>query len=91
MDYTNSIVKCAIISCHGDNSNQRRTVITLWFQPAFCDLPERIKVQMVSKTHPVSEDWQPAAQEMVRRLNPKYDGEAESYGRILYRRKSQDV
>ncbi len=71
---------------YANNSDERRTVITLWFQPDFCDLPERIKAQLASKTHPIPEDWSPEAQEMVRRLNPKYDGDAEPYGRILYQR-----
>ena len=74
-------------AAHPNRSDHRRTVITLWFQPDFCDLPERIQAQMVEKTQKIPDDWPAEAQEMVRRVNPKYEGNAEPYGRILYRRK----
>jgi len=72
---------------HANRSNQRRTVITLWFQPDFCDLPERIKAKMVAKTQKIPFDWPVVAKEMVSGLHPKYDGQAEPYGRILYKPK----
>lgn len=72
---------------HANRSNQRRTVITLWFQPDFCNLPERIKAQMVAKTQKIPLDWPVVAKKMVTGLHPKYGGRAEPYGRILYKPK----
>ena len=71
---------------HPNTSNERRTVITLWFQPDFCDLPERIKAQMVHKTHTIPDDWPPDAREKVARLNPVYHGNAIPYDRTYYKR-----
>jgi hypothetical protein len=71
---------------HANDSDQRRTVITLWYQPDFASLPERIKAQMVAKTHEIPDAWPAESREMVRRLNPVYEGDAEPYGRCLYRR-----
>ncbi|MDP7237317.1 MAG: phytanoyl-CoA dioxygenase family protein [Candidatus Latescibacteria bacterium] len=71
---------------HPNTSNERRTVITLWFQPDFCDLPERIKAQMAHKTHTIPDDWPPDAREKVVRLNPVYRGHAIPYDRTYYKR-----
>ena len=71
---------------HANASDEWRTVITLWFQPDFASLPERVKAQMVKKTHTTPADWPVAAREMVEALNPRYDGDAEPYGRDLYAR-----
>ncbi len=71
---------------HPNQSNERRTVITLWFQPDFCDLPERIKAQMVQKTHPIPDDWPLDAKEKIARLNPVYNGNAIPYERTYYKR-----
>jgi len=73
-------------AAHANASDERRTVITLWFQPDFTSLPERVKAQMVKKTQPTPADWPAAARETVRALNPRYDGDAEPYGRDLYAR-----
>ena len=71
---------------HANDSDERRTVITLWYQPDFAGLPARIKAQMVAKTHGIPETWPTESREMVQRLNPVYEGDAEPYGRCLYRR-----
>ena len=68
-----------------NQSDERRTVITLWFQPAFATLPEKVKAQMLKKTHPIPENWPEAAARKVRALHPVYDGTAEPYARELYR------
>ena len=73
-------------AAHANASDEWRTVITLWFQPDFASLPERVKAQMVKKTHRTPADWPVAAREMVEALNPRYDGDAEPYGRDLYAR-----
>ena len=76
---------------HANQSNQRRTVITLWFQPDFCILPERIKAQMVAKTQTVPSNWPVTAKKMVTDLHPRYNGQAEPYGRILYKPKPRHI
>ena len=73
-------------AAHANASDERRTVITLWFQPDFARLPERVQAQMVKKTQRTPADWPAATKEMVRALNPRYDGNARPYGRDLYAR-----
>ncbi len=72
---------------HANQSDRRRTVITLWYQPDFSCLPERIKAQMVAKTQSLPEDWPIADKAKIKNLLPKYEGTAEPYGRTLYRYK----
>jgi ectoine hydroxylase-related dioxygenase (phytanoyl-CoA dioxygenase family) len=71
---------------HPNLTDSRRTVITLWFQPDFCDLPERIKAQMVEKTHTIPEDWSTAEKNKIAQLNPVYEGSAVPYRRSYYKR-----
>ena len=72
---------------HANASDDRRTVITLWFQPDFASLPERVKAQMVKKTQQDACGLAGRRQgATVRALNPHYDGDAEPYGRDLYAR-----
>ena len=78
-------------AAHANQSNQRRTVITLWFQPDFCTLPDRIKAQMAAKTQTVPSNWPDTAKKKVTDLHPKYNGPAEPYGRILYKPKPRNV
>ena len=78
-------------AAHANQSNQRRTVITLWFQPDFCALPDRIKAQMVAKTQTVPSNWPDTAKKIVTDLHPKYNGPAEPYGRVLYKPKPRNV
>ena len=78
-------------AAHANQSNQRRTVITLWFQPDFCTLPERIKAQMTAKTQTVPSNWTDTAKKIVTDLHPKYNGPAEPYGRVLYKPKPRNV
>ncbi len=72
-------------SAHANSSNVLRTVITLWFQPRFDELPERVQAQMVRKTQAVPEEWPADARRAVEALHPVYTGNDEPYGRDLYR------
>ena len=67
--------------------DERRTVITLWYQPRFDALPERVKAQMAKKTQRSPEWWPSEARALLDPLLPHYDGDAEPYGRDLYRRR----
>ena len=73
-------------AAHANGSDEWRTVITLWFQPDFAGLPERVQAQMVAKTQSTPAEWPLSAREMVQALNPRYDGDAVPYARDLYRR-----
>ena len=70
---------------HANDSEARRTVITLWFQPDFAGLPDRIKAQMVAKTHAIPDAWPADLRASVASLNPVYEGDADPYGRSLSR------
>ena len=78
-----------IHATHANASDERRTVITLWYQPRFDALPEPIKAQVVAKIQPLSGGWPARARALVEPLHPKYDGDARPYGRQLYRRKPE--
>ncbi len=75
-------------AAHPNQSDQRRTVLTLWYQPDYPTLPERVQAQMVAKTQPLSETWSAEGREMVSRLHPVYEGHAEPHGRMLRPRRS---
>ncbi len=72
-------------AAHANESDDWRTVVTLWFQPDFRALPERVQAQMARKTHAVPESWPADAVAKITALNPTYSGSAEAYGRDLYR------
>ena len=71
-------------AAHANTSEQLRTVITLWIQPRFAELPDRVKAQMVQKTHAVPTEWPEDARQAVESMHPQYGGHAEPYGRDLY-------
>ncbi len=73
---------------HGNGSDEQRTVLTLWYQPDYGSLPERVRAQMVAKTQPLCKAWPEEAKAMVATLHPVYDGDAEPYGRMLRPRRS---
>ena len=59
-----------------NQSGQRRAVITLWYHPTFETAPPRIQAHLSNKQSRVIE-WPLRAQEIVQRLVPSYEGEAE--------------
>ncbi|MFP6796380.1 MAG: phytanoyl-CoA dioxygenase family protein [Pseudomonadales bacterium] len=73
-------------AAHANNSSEWRTVITLWFQPAYASLPDRVKAQMVEKIQKIPADWPVAATTQVQVLHPTYTGKANPYVRDLYRK-----
>ena len=75
---------------HPNHTNKRRTVLTLWYQPDFSSLPERVRAQLVdSHLRPVSKDWLKEGQAKVAALNPNYTGTAEPYKREFRSRKKE--
>jgi ectoine hydroxylase-related dioxygenase (phytanoyl-CoA dioxygenase family) len=74
-------------AAHANTSGERRTLLTLWYQPQFATLPERIKAQMVAKTQAIPDNWPSPLREKVKSLHPVYTGDAQPYERTLYHRK----
>lgn len=46
-------------AAHGNNSTQRRSLITLWYQPNFARLPARVRATLAAKTQALPVDWPP--------------------------------
>ena len=62
-------------SAHANDSAQRRTVITLWYFPAFEQLPESIQSYIVSDRK--IDAWPAETRLRIAHLLPEYDGGAE--------------
>ena len=73
---------------HANTSDQRRTVITLWYQTDLPSLPEKIQAQMVAKTQAIPADWDVKTRAKVAAIMPRYEGDAVAHGRQLYRPKA---
>ena len=90
-------------AAHANNSDRRRTVITLWIQPDYDGLPLKTQAQMLMKTHRIPEEWSQAQQARLRAMLPDSHWEAAGHGdvealveregfdcsRQLYRRREQ--
>ena len=66
-------------SARANNTDSRRTVITLWFLPDFHQLPEPMQSRLARHEGSANERvtrWPQAAQECVHDLLPVYDGVA---------------
>jgi ectoine hydroxylase-related dioxygenase (phytanoyl-CoA dioxygenase family) len=72
-------------AAHANASDERRTLITLWYQPDLSSLPERIQAQLAAKIQQPPDDWPRDPREKVQRLLARYEGSAAPYGRSLYR------
>ena len=75
---------------HANQTDERRTVITLWFQPDLTALPERMQAQMAAKVHPVPAEWPAEARDLVEPLLTRYTGNALPYERTLYRKRDEE-
>ncbi|NKB71369.1 MAG: phytanoyl-CoA dioxygenase [Candidatus Latescibacteria bacterium] len=66
-------------SARANKTDQRRTVITLWYHPLFYQLPEPMQAYLTRKTDPNSGvgSWPAVAQERIGALIPDYKGTAE--------------
>ncbi len=62
-------------AAHGNRSRQRRTNITLWYYPAFDELPESIQAFLAAKEIPP--DWYERNRDLIEPLRPRYEGDAE--------------
>jgi hypothetical protein len=71
---------------HSNETDERRTVITLWYQPDLRSLPERMQAQIAAKVQLIPETWPATAKALVAPLLARYEGNASPYERTLYRR-----
>ena len=66
-------------SAHANRSDQRRTVLTIWYWPSYDELPDDVK-QLISNHIAEREDWcrwVEQTRHVTGELIPLYDGEAE--------------
>ena len=66
-------------SSHANSSDRRRTCLTMWYYPAFPDLPERTRASVASVEHglQLSDDAPPEIAALLRPLEISYHGDAE--------------
>ena len=59
-------------AAHGNRSDRRRTNITLWYYPAFAEMPESIQAFVAQEGWP--EDWSEQTRALTGPLRPVYTG-----------------
>ena len=62
-------------SAHANRSEERRTVITLWYHPLFYDLPESMRAHLAVSRVPT--DWPKEERERLKPLQAVYEGDAQ--------------
>ena len=63
---------------HANESDERRTVVTLWFHPEYPTLPDSIKGYIVKRVDPVPDDWPASARRRLESIQVTYDGTTEA-------------
>jgi hypothetical protein len=69
-------------AAHANQSDSRRTVITLWIQPDFNALPLKTQAQMLLKTHRVPVEWTDDQQFKLRAMQPPAHWDAAGHGDV---------
>lgn len=74
-------------AAHDNLTEERRTLITLWYQPQLERLPESVQAEMARKSQPVPEDWPANARAKLLTLmaSQRYRGHATPHERQLWR------
>ncbi len=73
-------------AAHANETDKRRTLITLWYQPDLRAMPERIQAQMAAKVQPAPEWWPQEVRDSYNALLARYEGDSQPYERQLYPR-----
>src|ERR1043166_6759217 len=63
-------------AAHSNESDRRRTVITLWFHPNFSDLPEGMRAAFVKRCDPLPPDWPSESRRLYESVLIQYGGTA---------------
>jgi ectoine hydroxylase-related dioxygenase (phytanoyl-CoA dioxygenase family) len=64
-------------AAHENNSENRRTVITLWYHPDMKSLAEPVQAFIAKTASKIPEDWPEDATKLIEPLIPRYTGHAE--------------
>jgi len=72
-------------AAHANGTDERRTLITLWYQPDLRAMPDPIQAQMAAKVQSAPDVWPQEARDKYNALLATYDGPAEPHARQLYR------
>jgi len=72
-------------AAHANETDERRTLITLWYQPDLRALPAPIQAQMAAKVQCAPDGWPQETRDKYNALLATYDGPAEPHARQLYR------
>ena len=62
---------------HANTSDERRTVITLWYHPNFYDLPEPLQGYVANLVANPPDDWPQESKDLLTSIQAYYDGGAE--------------
>jgi ectoine hydroxylase-related dioxygenase (phytanoyl-CoA dioxygenase family) len=71
-------------AAHANETDARRSLVTLWFHPHFDAFPERVQATFMGYVQELPAKWPEAARAAVRALHPQYAGDAEPLPRTLY-------
>ena len=63
-------------SARANKTDQRRTVITLWYHPIYNDLPAGMRARLANR-HPIPDHWSEEAARKLAPLMPVYEGDCE--------------
>jgi hypothetical protein len=69
-------------AAHANQTRERRTLITLWYQPDWESLPEEVQAQMAAKTQAIPADWPQNIHNLL--ANNRYKGNATPHPRQLW-------
>jgi len=79
-------------AAHANQSDQHRTLFTLWYQTRFEEFSDRLKARIVQdKIHQLPADWPDEARNKVQALWPSYQGDAEILPRSEFIPRDQAV
>jgi ectoine hydroxylase-related dioxygenase (phytanoyl-CoA dioxygenase family) len=66
-------------AAHGNDTDQRRTLVTLWYHPIYNIMPDDLKAYLIQRKSNVSA-WPAAAQAKIRPIEMTYTGTAQPCG-----------
>jgi hypothetical protein len=65
-------------AAHANRTDQRRTVVTLWFHPFSANLPPSIKAYCAQRVDPIPEEWNEVSKRRMRELSITCDPDIEA-------------
>lgn len=77
-------------AAHANETDERRTLITLWYQPDLRAMPGAIQAQMAAKVQQAPPEWPQEVRDRYNAQLATYDGPVEPHARQLYRPRPAD-